>query len=68
MWVQSLGQKDPLEEGMKYSLLENPMVRGSWQTAVHRVTNSWTQLKRLSTEHICIQRSRLLLLSHFSHV
>ena len=29
----------------QYSLLENPIDRGSWQAAVHKVTNSWTQLK-----------------------
>ena len=29
--------------------LENPMNRGAWQTIVHRVTNSWTWLKWLST-------------------
>ena len=31
------------------------------QCIFHRVTNSWTQLKWLSTAHICIQRSRLAL-------
>ena len=33
--------------------LENPMVRGTWQATVHRVTKSWTwtQLKWLSTQH-----------------
>ena len=34
MWVQSLGQEDPLEEGignkLQYSCLENPMDRGAW--------------------------------------
>ena len=34
MWVRSLGQEDPLEEGMAtplhYSCLENPMDRGTW--------------------------------------
>ena len=25
------------------------MDRGDWRAAVHRVANSWTQLKRLST-------------------
>ena len=29
--------------------LENPMDRGAWQAAVHRVAQSWTRLKRLST-------------------
>ena len=28
----------------QYSCLENPMDRGVWQTAVHGVANSWTQL------------------------
>ena len=29
----------------QYSCLENPMDRGAWQTTVHRVTQSLTQLK-----------------------
>ena len=28
--------------------LENPTDRGAWWAIVHRVTKSWTQLKRLS--------------------
>ena len=32
-----------------YSWLENPTDRGAWQDTVHRVTNSQTQLKQLST-------------------
>jgi len=39
--VQSLGQEDPLEEGMatlQYSCLENPMDRAAWRATVHRVT------------------------------
>ena len=28
----------------QYSCLENPMGRGAWQTTVHRVTKSQTQL------------------------
>ena len=36
----------------QYSCLENPMDRESWQTTVHRVTKSRTQLKWLST-HTC---------------
>ena len=31
-----------------YSFLENPMERGAWQSAVHRVAKSQTRLKRLS--------------------
>ena len=30
---------------LKYSCLENPMGRGAWQAAVHRVVKSRTQLK-----------------------
>ena len=39
------GRHDKLHE---YSSLENPMDRGAWQAAVHRVTKSQKQLKRLS--------------------
>ena len=37
---------------LQYSFLENPMDRGAWLVAVHRVAKSWTWLKRLST-HAC---------------
>ena len=30
---------------LQYSCLENPMDRGAWQAAVHRVTKSRTRLK-----------------------
>ena len=41
---------------LQYSCLENPMDRGAWQAAVHRVSQSQTRLKRLSTikSDICI--------------
>ena len=39
-----VGNGNPLQ----YSCLEDPMDRGAWWAAVHRVTKSWTQLKRLS--------------------
>ena len=48
--VQSLGQEDPLEREMathsilQYSCLENPMDRGVWRAAVHRVAKSQTQV------------------------
>ena len=32
----------------RYSCLENPMERGAWKATVHKVTKSWTKLKRLS--------------------
>ena len=54
MWVRSLGQKDPLEEGkathsgiLAWSLVD--MDRGAWRAVIHRVTHSQTRLRRLST-------------------
>ena len=38
---------------LQYSCLENPVDRGAWWAAVHRVTQSQTWLKRLSM-HACI--------------
>ena len=38
---------------LQCSCLEDPMDRGAWQAAVHRVTKSRTQLKRLSTVCAC---------------
>ena len=32
------GQGNPL----KYSCLENPMDKGTWKAAIHRITKSWT--------------------------
>ena len=47
MWVQPLGQEDPLEKKndnpLQYSCLENSMDRAAWW-AVHGVGKSWTQL------------------------
>ena len=42
MWVQSLGQEDPVEEGIAThfllcSSLENPMDRAAWWATVHRI-------------------------------
>ena len=39
------GNGNPLQD----SCLENPMGRGAWWAAVHRVAKSWTRLKWLST-------------------
>ena len=50
------GHGNPLQ----YSWLESPMDRGAWQTTVHRVAKSWTQLKQLST-HAPVQ----CLIPHF---
>ena len=34
---------------LQYSCLENPIDRGAWRATIHRVTQSQTQLKQLST-------------------
>ena len=39
-------------DALQYPCLENPMDSGAWQATAHRVTESWTCLKRLST-HAC---------------
>ena len=59
MQVWSLGWGDPLgwedspggsyDNPLQYSFLENPTDRGAWWTTVHRVAQSQTQLKWLST-------------------
>ena len=50
--VQSLGQEDPLEEGMAThsSILawRIPMDRETWWVIVHRVLKSQIQLKQIS--------------------
>ena len=38
--------------------LENPMERGAWQATVHRVTNSQTRLRRLSTHKMKHRRKK----------
>ena len=47
-WVQSLGWKDPLEEGMATHPIilawRIPMDRGTWQATVHGVAESQIQL------------------------
>ena len=47
-WVQSLGQEDPLEEGMAThsSILawRTPMDREAWWVTVHKVAKSQTRL------------------------
>ena len=51
--IQSLGQEDPLEEGMAaHSSIpagKNLTNRGCWRVMVHGVRKSWTRLKCLST-------------------
>ena len=43
------GHGNPLQ----YSCLDNPMDKGAWQATVRRVAKSQTQLKQLSTAHMC---------------
>ena len=38
---------------LQYSCLDNPMDKGAWQATVRRVAKSQTQLKQLSTAHMC---------------
>ena len=51
--VPSLGEEDPLEEGMAThsSILawRIPMDKEAWWAIIYRVENSWTLLKRQST-------------------
>ena len=46
------GHGNPLQ----YPCLENSMDRGAPRSTVHRVSKSWTQLKRLST-HVYIKKT-----------
>ena len=41
---------------LQYSCLENPVDRGAWWAAVHRVAQTRTRLRRLSM-HACIQKA-----------
>ena len=53
------GNGNPLH----YSCLENPVDRGAWWVAVHRVAQSWTRLKRHNSSKFVIAflpRSKLL--------
>ena len=45
-----MGWEDPLGHGkpLQCSCLGNPRDRGAWWATAHSVTQSWTQLKRLS--------------------
>ena len=52
-FVIQKGNGNPLH----YSCLENPVDRGAWWVAVHRVTKSRTRLKWLSM-HACMHRWR----------
>ena len=57
MWIQSLGQKNALEEKMAtYSSIlawENRMDRGAWWTTVHGVAK---ELDTIEHSHACMWR------------
>ena len=61
MQVRSLGQEDPLEEGMTThsSILawRIPMDRGAWQAVIHRVVESdTTEAAKHAQEHTEFRR------------
>ena len=55
MWVRIPGLGRSPGEGngnpLQYSCLGNPMDRRAWQTTVHAVTASWTQLSTHAHVH-----------------
>ena len=55
MWVQSLGQEDPPEEGMSthssISCLGNPMDRGAWWTTVHGTAKELDMTEQLNNNN-----------------
>ena len=57
MQIRSLGQADPLEEGMAThsSILawRIPVDRGAWWATIHGVAKSHIHLKQFSTQHAC---------------
>ena len=48
-WVRKIPWRRAWQPTPVYSCLENPMGRGAWRAAVHRVTQSRTRQKRLGT-------------------
>ena len=45
---------------LQYSCLENPMDRGAWRAAVHRITKNQMRLKQLSMHaHILLLNDRI---------
>jgi len=50
IWYTFIGEGQP-GNPLQYSCLENPMDRRAWWAIIRGVTQSWTQLKWLSTQH-----------------
>ena len=63
-WLRSLGQEDPLEEGMtahpSVIAWKPPMDRTAWWATVHAISESDTT-ERLSTpQSVCVIRKHLI--------
>ena len=52
-----VGNREGNGNPFQYSCLGNPVDRGAWWAAVHRVAQSWTRLERLSM-HACMHWRR----------
>ena len=61
--IPAWGRSSTGENGnlLQNSCLDNPVDREAWQTAVHRVTQSRTQLKRLSQRVVLLAASQMSL-------
>ena len=63
-WVPSLGQEDPLEEGLAtpFSILvwRIPMDRGAWRATAHGVTKSRTRLSNFQSPTAVLLKAFLL--------
>ena len=57
--IPGLGRSSEGRHGslLQYSCLENPMGRGAWRTTVHRVVQSQTRLKQLSTHAFIVEHN-----------
>ena len=55
MWVQSLSQEDPPEEGMathsSISCLGNPMDRGAWWATIHGIAKGLDKAEQLNNNN-----------------
>ena len=71
LWVQSLGQEDPLEESMQptlvFSCLENPMDKGAWWTRVRKELDMTEAAHTHTTVFVSISLSKGILLPGFSN-
>ena len=54
MWLRSLGQEDPMQEGMTTYSRTLAMDRGTWPATAHWAVRSWTRLKRHSMQCIYV--------------